>query len=36
MRDIAPIAKKYFQEEFGGLPKLKDFDWRLDVKTASK
>lgn len=36
MRDIAPQAKKYFQDEFSGLPKLRDFDWRLDVKTASK
>ena len=36
MRDIAPQAKKYFQDEFSGLPKMRDFDWRLDVKTASK
>ena len=36
MREIAPQAKKYLQEEFSGLPKLRDFDWRLDVKTASK
>lgn len=36
MRDCAPQAKKYMQEEFSGLPKLRDFDWRLDVKIASK
>ena len=36
MREVAPQAKKYLQEEFSGLPKLRDFDWRLDVKTASK
>lgn len=36
MRDIAPQAKKYFQDEFSGLPKMRDFDWRLDIKTASK
>ena len=36
MREVAPTAKKYLQEEFSGLPKLRDFDWRLDVKTASK
>eukprot|EP00349_Pseudokeronopsis_sp_Brazil_P004282 CAMPEP_0202958168 /NCGR_PEP_ID=MMETSP1396-20130829/2526_1 /ASSEMBLY_ACC=CAM_ASM_000872 /TAXON_ID= /ORGANISM="Pseudokeronopsis sp., Strain Brazil" /LENGTH=89 /DNA_ID=CAMNT_0049676063 /DNA_START=265 /DNA_END=534 /DNA_ORIENTATION=+ len=36
MRDAAPIAKKYFQDEFSGLPKLRDFDWRMDVKVASK
>lgn len=36
MREFAPQTKKYFQDEFSGLPKLRDFDWRLDVKIASK
>ena len=36
MREYAPRTKKYFQDEFSGLPKLRDFDWRLDVKVASK
>ena len=36
MRDAAPIAKKYYQDEFSGLPKLRDFDWRMDIKIASK
>lgn len=36
MRENAPKTKKYFQDEFSGLPKLRDFDWRLDVKIASK
>lgn len=36
MREFAPRTKKYFQDEFSGLPKLRDFDWRLDVKIASK
>ena len=35
MRENAPIVKRYIQDEFSSLPKLKDFDWRLDVKTAS-
>ena len=36
MREYAPQTKKYFQDEFSGLPKLRDFDWRMDVKIASK
>jgi len=36
MREIAPRTKKYFQDEFSSLPKMRDFDWRLDVKIASK
>ena len=37
MREWAPTVKKQWQDEFSsGLPKLRDFDWRLDVKTASK
>lgn len=36
MREAAPSAKKYYQDEFSGLPKLRDFDWRMDIKIASK
>ena len=36
MRETAPNSKKYFQDEFSGLPKLRDFDWRMDIKIASK
>ena len=37
LRENAPAAKKYFQDEFSsGLQKLRDFDWRLDVKISSK
>lgn len=36
MREIAPKTKKFIQDEFSSLPKMRDFDWRLDVKIASK
>ena len=37
LREHAPASKKYFQDEFSsGLQKMKDFDWRLDVKISSK
>ncbi len=37
LREHAPAAKKYLQDEFSsGLQKLRDFDWRLDVKISSK
>ena len=37
LRENAPAAKKYMQDEFSsGLQKLRDFDWRLDVKISSK
>ncbi len=30
------MQKKFVEEEFAALPKMRDFDWRLDLKTASK
>ena len=37
LREHAPAAKKYMQDEFSsGLQKMRDFDWRLDVKISSK
>ena len=36
MRDVAESTKRYYQDEFTCLPKLRDFDWRLDVKISSK
>ena len=36
MREVAEPAKKYIQDEFTSLPRLRDFDWRLDVKISSK
>ena len=36
MREVADTSKQYFQDQFTCLPKLRDFDWRLDVKISSK
>lgn len=37
LRERAPACKRYFQDEFSsGLQKLRDFDWRLDLKISSK
>ena len=36
MREISEQAKSYIQGSFTTLPKLVDFDWRLDVKISSK
>jgi hypothetical protein len=36
MRSVAEKHKAYLQDSFTNLPKLVDFDWRLDVKISSK
>ena len=37
LREHAPASKKYLQDEFSsGLQKLREFDWRLDIKISSK
>lgn len=36
MREVSEQAKQYYRDEFTCLPKLKEFDWRLDVKISSK
>eukprot|EP00352_Strombidinopsis_acuminata_P008007 CAMPEP_0176356138 /NCGR_PEP_ID=MMETSP0126-20121128/13799_1 /TAXON_ID=141414 ORGANISM="Strombidinopsis acuminatum, Strain SPMC142" /NCGR_SAMPLE_ID=MMETSP0126 /ASSEMBLY_ACC=CAM_ASM_000229 /LENGTH=158 /DNA_ID=CAMNT_0017709097 /DNA_START=18 /DNA_END=494 /DNA_ORIENTATION=- len=36
MREVAEDTKMYCQDEFSCLPKMKDFDWRLDIKTSTK
>ena len=36
MRDVAPLSKTYFQDQFTGTSRLDDFDWRLDFKVSSK
>jgi len=36
MREISVTAKQFIQDEFTCLPKLREFDWRLDVKISSK
>ena len=36
MREVAEEAKAYYQDEFSSLPKMRDFDWRLDIKISSK
>ena len=36
MREISTSAKQFIQDEFTCLPKLREFDWRLDVKISSK
>ena len=36
MREVSEQAKQYIRDEFTCLPKLKEFDWRLDVKISSK
>ncbi len=37
LREHASATKKYMQDEFpSGLQKLRDFDWRLDLKISSK
>ena len=36
MREVSETSKKHFQDDFSCLPKLRDFDWRLDVKISSK
>ena len=36
MREVSTSAKQYIQDEFTCLPKLREFDWRLDVKISSK
>ena len=36
MREVAESSKAYYQDQFTCLPKLRDFDWRMDVKISSK
>lgn len=36
MRAVAEGSKEYYQDNFTSLPKLRDFDWRMDVKISSK
>lgn len=36
MRQVAESTKNYYQDTFSSLPKMQDFDWRLDVKISSK
>ena len=36
MREVADQTKGYYQDSFSSLPKMQDFDWRLDVKISSK
>jgi len=36
MREVAEPSKVYLQDEFTSLPKLRDFDWRMDVKISSR
>ena len=36
MREVAEPNRAYLQNEFTSLPKLRDFDWRMDVKISSK
>ena len=36
MRAAQTETKTYYQSQFSSLPKLRDFDWRLDIKIASK
>ena len=30
------VENSYLQDQFTSLPKLRDFDWRMDVKISSK
>jgi hypothetical protein len=36
MRAVSESSKGYYQDQFTALPKLRDFDWRMDVKISSK
>ena len=36
MREVAEPSKVYLQDEFTSLPRLRDFDWRMDVKISSR
>ena len=36
MREVAETSKVYLQDEFTSLPKMRDFDWRMDVKISSR
>ena len=36
MREVAEPTKVYLQDEFTSLPKMRDFDWRMDVKISSR
>ena len=36
MREVAEPSKVYLQDQFTSLPKLRDFDWRMDVKISSR
>jgi len=36
MRSCAEDCKQYYQDQFTNLPRMVDFDWRLDVKISSK
>ena len=36
MREVAEPSKVYLGNEFTSLPRLRDFDWRMDVKISSK
>merc|ERR1712060_295796 len=36
MREVAEPTRVYLQDQFTSLPRLRDFDWRMDVKISSK
>ena len=36
MREVAEPSKVYLQDQFTSLPKMRDFDWRMDVKISSR
>ena len=36
MREVAEPSKIYLQDQFTSLPKMRDFDWRMDVKISSR
>ena len=36
LREWAPLSKEHIQENLVGTSKLQDFDWRLDMKVASR
>ena len=36
MREVAEPTRVYLQDQFTSLPRMRDFDWRMDVKISSK
>ena len=36
MREVAPLAKTFSQDQFASTQILRDFDWRLDLKVQSR